>query len=92
MTGLEENVFPHSRALQDDDPTAVDEERRLAYVALTRARRRLSLSFCETRFLWGNTQVNQPSRFLRALPEEALVRFGRVATRAREAERPRVAP
>jgi DNA helicase II / ATP-dependent DNA helicase PcrA len=80
VTGMEEGVFPHSRAL-DGDPEAYDEERRLAYVAMTRARRRLSLSYVEARFLWGRAHENDPSSFLRALPEQAIVRYGRAARR-----------
>jgi len=76
VTGMEEGVFPHMRAIEDGDPSAIEEERRLAYVALTRARRRLSLSHVERRFLWGRTQVRAPSRFLTPLPELAIVRSG----------------
>ena len=80
LTGMEEGVFPHVRVL-DGDADGLEEERRLAYVALTRARRNLSLSYVEARFLWGNTHVNEPSSFLRALPEPAIVRYGRATAR-----------
>jgi DNA helicase-2/ATP-dependent DNA helicase PcrA len=80
LSGMEEGVFPHVRSL-DGDPDALEEERRLAYVALTRARRTLVLSYVQARFLWGNTHVNEPSSFLRALPEQAIVRFGRATAR-----------
>ncbi|EDM76900.1 ATP-dependent DNA helicase PcrA [Plesiocystis pacifica SIR-1] len=79
LTGMEERVFPHVRSLDPENPKgreALEEERRLAYVAISRARRWLSLSFVERRFLWGSTQLNEPSRFLRALPEEGIVRKG----------------
>jgi len=82
LTGMEEGVFPHVRSL-DNDPVALEEERRLAYVALTRARRYLALSYVQARFLWGNTHVNDPSSFLRALPEEAITRHGRATVRKR---------
>ncbi len=82
VTGMEEGVFPHVRSLEGD-PDALEEERRLAYVALTRARRNLSLSYVQARFLWGNTHVNEPSSFLRALPEEAIVRHGKATARRR---------
>jgi DNA helicase-2/ATP-dependent DNA helicase PcrA len=76
LTGMEEGVFPHMRVL-DGDPEEFEEELRLAYVALTRARRRLVLSHVERRFLWGTTKENEPSRFLRSLPEGAVVRYGK---------------
>jgi DNA helicase-2/ATP-dependent DNA helicase PcrA len=77
LTGMEEGVFPHMRVLDGEDPDGMEEELRLAYVALTRARRRLVLSHVERRFLWGTTRENEPSRFLRALPEGAVVRYGK---------------
>lgn len=74
VTGMEEGVFPHVRSL--DDPAGMDEERRLAYVAVTRAKRYLTLTYVSRRFMFGQEQVNRPSRFLRDLPEEGVVRFG----------------
>ncbi|TPV95819.1 MAG: ATP-dependent DNA helicase PcrA [Myxococcales bacterium FL481] len=74
VTGMEEGVFPHVRSL--DDPTAMDEERRLAYVAVTRSRRYLTFSYVGRRFMFGQEQVNRPSRFLRDLPSKGVVRFG----------------
>ena len=90
LTGMEEGVFPHVRSL-DGDPEALEEERRLAYVALTRARRQLALSYVQERFLWGNSHVNEPSTFLRSLPEEALTRHGRATVR-KPARRPAPKP
>ena len=66
LTGLEEGVFPHQRALQDPDELA--EERRLAYVGITRARKRLHVSRAITRAAWGTPQHNPPSRFLDEIP------------------------
>ncbi|WP_232506533.1 UvrD-helicase domain-containing protein [Microlunatus flavus] len=66
LTGLEEGVFPHQRALQDADEQA--EERRLAYVGITRARKRLYVSRAITRAAWGSPQHNPPSRFLDEIP------------------------
>ena len=66
LTGLEEGVFPHQRALQDPDELA--EERRLAYVGITRARKRLHVSRAITRAAWGSPQHNPPSRFLDEIP------------------------
>ncbi len=76
IVGLEEGVFPHSRAL--NDPEELEEERRLAYVGITRAREKLVLSHSWSRSLYGNTQYNPPSRFLNEIPEELIEREGSV--------------
>jgi DNA helicase-2/ATP-dependent DNA helicase PcrA len=70
LGGLEEGVFPHGRSR--DDELALEEERRLCYVAVTRARRWLALSLARMRNLYGQTQVSTPSRFLADLPPELL--------------------
>lgn len=70
ITGLEEGLFPHENALSDAG--GLEEERRLMYVAITRARRRLYLSHAQTRLLHGQTRYNLRSRFLEELPEEVL--------------------
>ena len=70
LTGLEEGVFPHSRSL--GDPNEIEEERRLAYVGLTRARERLYLSRASTRFMFGTPTYNAPSRFFSEIPEELM--------------------
>ena len=62
IAGMEENLFPSQRALET--PDGIEEERRLFYVALTRAKCEAVLSFCEMRFKWGNMEFSQPSRFL----------------------------
>ena len=74
IVGMEEGIFPHSRAL--NDPVELEEERRLAYVGITRARERLSLSHAWSRSLYGNTQYNPPSRFLNEIPDELIEREG----------------
>ena len=66
IAGLEEGVFPHSRALDDDKE--LEEERRLAYVGITRAKRRLFLSHAWRRATWGMGQMSVPSRFLFEIP------------------------
>lgn len=66
LTGLEEGVFPHSRSLLD--PGEMEEERRLCYVGLTRARERLYLTHCWKRTLYGQERYNKPSRFLEEIP------------------------
>jgi DNA helicase II / ATP-dependent DNA helicase PcrA len=67
ITGLEEGLFPHENSLQSND--GLEEERRLMYVAITRARKRLYLSFSQTRLLHGQTRYNVKSRFVEELPE-----------------------
>lgn len=76
LTGLEDGVFPHLRSL--GDVKELEEERRLAYVGITRARLRLYLSRSVTRSAWGQPQYNPPSRFLEELPPE-LVDWQRTA-------------
>jgi len=70
ITGLEEGLFPHENSVADLD--GLEEERRLMYVAITRARKRLYLSFSQTRMLHGQTRYNVKSRFFDELPEAAL--------------------
>ncbi len=68
LVGLEDGVFPHLRAL--DDPLQLEEERRLCYVGITRARRQLYLTHAWSRTLWGSTSHAIPSRFLSELPSD----------------------
>ena len=70
ITGLEEGLFPHENSEELDD--GVEEERRLMYVAITRARKRLYMSFAQTRMLHGQTRYNMRSRFFDELPEDSL--------------------
>lgn len=70
ITGMEEGLFPHENSMTDRD--SLEEERRLMYVAITRARKRLYLSHSQTRMLHGQTRYNLKSRFFEELPEEAL--------------------
>ncbi|MBS1169823.1 MAG: helicase [Burkholderiaceae bacterium] len=70
ITGLEEGLFPHQNSEMDEG--GLEEERRLMYVAITRAKRRLYLSFAQTRMLHGQTRYNVRSRFFDELPEETL--------------------
>lgn len=72
VVGMEEGIFPHSRALFE--PAELDEERRLAYVAMTRAKERLYLVHTQSRMLFGNVQNNPPSRFIEDL-DEAYTKF-----------------
>ena len=70
ITGLEEGLFPHENSLADAD--GLEEERRLMYVAITRARQRLYLSFSQTRLLHGQTRYHVKSRFFDELPDAGL--------------------
>ncbi len=71
IAGLEEGLFPHNRAL--DDEAELEEERRLAYVGITRAKRRLYLSHAWRRATWGGGGMSVPSRFLLEIPAELMV-------------------
>lgn len=75
LTGMEEEIFPYSR-VSHEEPEEIDEERRLAYVAITRARERLYILHAATRTLFGKTRYSSPSRFLRNLPEDTVTREG----------------
>ena len=68
MSGLEESIFPHSRALYD--PSEMEEERRLCYVGMTRARQELYMLYANSRLLYGGVQHNPPSRFLSEIDAE----------------------
>ena len=70
ITGLEEGLFPHENSVNEQN--GLEEERRLMYVAITRAKERLYLSHTQSRMLHGQVRYNMPSRFLEELPEEAL--------------------
>lgn len=76
VTGWEDGMFPHMRSL--DDPVELSEERRLAYVGITRARQRLYLSRAIVRSSWGQPMLNPESRFLREIPQE-LIEWRRTA-------------
>jgi DNA helicase II / ATP-dependent DNA helicase PcrA len=70
LSGLEEGLFPHEQSVTERD--GLEEERRLAYVAITRARNRLYLSHAQTRMLHGQTRYNIPSRFLEEIPQNLM--------------------
>jgi len=72
ISGLEEGLFPHENSLTEQE--GLEEERRLMYVALTRARRRLYLTHAQTRMLHGQTRYNIASRFLEEIPAELIKR------------------
>lgn len=70
VVGLEENLFPHSKSMLE--PAEMEEERRLFYVAVTRAKKRVFLTSAESRIYFGQLQMNSPSRFIYELPEELI--------------------
>ena len=70
MAGLEESIFPHSKSLFD--PAQIEEERRLCYVGMTRAKQKLYLTFAQKRRIYGSLMVNPPSRFLLDIPEHLI--------------------
>jgi len=74
VTGMEEGVFPHSRSLLD--AAEMEEERRLCYVGLTRAKERLYLTHCWKRTLYGTERFNKPSRFLKEIPAHLMENEG----------------
>ena len=80
VVGLEEGIFPHFASL--DDPSAIEEERRLCYVAMTRAMERLTLTNATMRRMHGSVRYNPPSRFLAEIPEELLTGRRQRPTRA----------
>ncbi len=81
ITGLEQGLFPHENAVLEG-PQGLEEERRLMYVAVTRARQRLYLSWAQTRMLHGQTRYCVPSGFLDEIPAELLLRLNRTAQAA----------
>ena len=74
LIGMEDGVFPHIRAL--GEPHELEEERRLAYVGITRAMQRLTLTSAWSRMLHGTTQYNPPSRFLDEIPADLVDEIG----------------
>lgn len=68
MVGLEENLFPSNRGVDESGNEDVEEERRLAYVGMTRARQKLWMTYTRVRRVWGQEQFNPPSRFIKEIP------------------------
>ena len=85
ITGMEEGIFPHSRAAYSLEPGEMEEERRLCYVALTRAKEQVYLTRAGERMLYGRTNYNAPSRFLKEIPSHLLWDMNR-ETQKRHAE------
>lgn len=76
LAGMEDGVFPSYMTIVSDDPTEIEEERRLCYVGITRAMKDLTLTCAQQRMIRGETQYNKPSRFIREIPKE-LVDLGK---------------
>lgn len=72
LPGWEESLFPHQKSLEEGGENSLEEERRLAYVALTRAKHQLYITLASSRFIYGEWQNNQPSRFLNEIPSNCL--------------------
>ncbi|MGL5806247.1 MAG: 3'-5' exonuclease, partial [Xenococcaceae cyanobacterium] len=85
LVGLEQGLFPHSRSL--NDPMALEEERRLCYVGITRAQEQLFITYTRERRLWGSREAAIPSQFLQELPKELISSNVSQATKYRQVER-----
>lgn len=72
LAGMEDGIFPSYMSIMDDDPTAIEEERRLAYVGITRAREELTITCAKQRMIRGETQYNPVSRFVKEIPANLL--------------------
>jgi DNA helicase-2/ATP-dependent DNA helicase PcrA len=74
LPGWEEGVFPHQRTLNEDGEKGIEEERRIAYVGITRAKKELYITFAESRKIFFEIVRSSPSRFLAEIPEEITIR------------------
>ncbi|VYU22903.1 DNA helicase PcrA [Staphylococcus simulans] len=81
IMGMEESIFPHIRSILSDDDHEMEEERRICYVAITRAEEELYLTHATSRTLFGKTQSNSASRFLKEIPEDLLNKPARTESR-----------
>ena len=72
LAGMEDGVFPSYMTITSDDPTEIEEERRLAYVGITRAKDDLTITYAKQRMLRGETQYNPISRFIKEIPENLM--------------------
>ena len=92
VTGLEEGIFPHARAVHSLEPDEMEEERRLCYVALTRAKEQVYLTRAGERMLYGRTNYNPISRFVREIPLDLMVDMNQQMARQIAAERQKAVP
>src|ERR1700737_3199179 len=84
MTGMEEGVFPHIRTIDSGKESELEEERRLCYVGIPRAKDSEYMPYARRRSLFGHTNMNPPSRFLTELPSEGVELRGDIETQERE--------
>jgi DNA helicase-2/ATP-dependent DNA helicase PcrA len=75
LAGWDEGIFPHAKSLQESGEQGLEEERRLAYVGLTRAKRKVYITYASYRRIFGTTESSIPSRFIEELPKESIERF-----------------
>ena len=88
VVGLEEGLFPHSRSILLGQKEEIEEERRLMYVAMTRAKKKLTLSWARSRLVFGGRHSSIPSRFLSEIPEKLLKKVGGEREMERKASKP----
>ncbi len=88
VVGLEEGLFPHSRSMISGEKEEIEEERRLLYVAMTRAKKKLTLSWARSRLVFGGRHSSIPSRFLSEIPEKLLKKVGGVKEIERKMSKP----
>ena len=89
LTGMEDGLFPSYMSVDSEDPDALEEERRLCYVGITRAMQKLTLTSAKRRMTHGETHYNRPSRFLNELPEELLKKEKRDKIKEKENQEPK---
>ncbi|MBS1317837.1 MAG: UvrD-helicase domain-containing protein, partial [Lachnospiraceae bacterium] len=89
LTGMEDGLFPSYMSVDSEDPDALEEERRLCYVGITRAMQKLTLTSAKRRMTHGETHYNRPSRFLNELPEELLKKEKRDEIKEKENQEPK---
>ncbi len=89
LTGMEDGLFPSYMSVDSEDPDALEEERRLCYVGITRAMQELTLTSAKRRMTHGETHYNRPSRFLNELPEELLKKEKRDEIKEKENQEPK---
>lgn len=92
MVGMEEGIFPHKRAIFSFEESEMEEERRLCYVGMTRARERLQFSAASRRLFWGNYETHINSRFLAEIPAQMLLKSGAPAPGRRARTQPGLRP